>query len=822
MAALCAACSGVEAPRTQDPAAASVAPRESSLLFSERPDPPGFAALVEAVEREPASAPARRELALALRSVARNQEALEQFEKAAELGPAEPRHQLELAMAYTSVSRLGEAEAIYHRLVDVPRMRPNALHNLGNIALRRDELERAIDYYRQALEARPDYLMARYHLGVALAQQGRRAEAFDAFQAVSRFPMPQDPTQRGVYFDALYQMSSLSLAAGAHAQAAEMLSKLLEHVPDHPNALYAYGRAMTLLGRKEEAERAFDRHERLPARAEGRIGYLGPEWEAAEAGLGGMWFQDVAGQAGIDYRNLCGDPVQKNWITEAMGAGAGWLDFDGDGALDLYLANGSAYGRPPGGGEPDRLYRGDGRGKFVDVTERAGLGDRGWSYGVAVGDVDHDYDPDLFVTNYGPDVLYRNDGDGTFSDVTPAAGVGDERWGTSAAFFDMELDGDLDLYVGNYLECTPETVPRPGESDYCGFKGLEVMCGPKPLVPSQDVLYRNQGDGTFTDATREAGVWLDPPRYTLGVVTADYDNDGLQDIYVANDSVNNNLWRNLGGGKFVDVGVPVMVATNGEGMAQAGMGTDFGDYDGDGWLDIVTTNFSHDLNTIYRNVEGRYFLDESGAVGLAPSYMALSWGTGFHDLDNDADLDLFVANGHTYPEVDDHALGTTYHQRNHLFVNEGNGRFVESSLSAGPGFAPLRAFRGAAFADYDDDGDVDIAVTSLDDAALLLRNDTDLGNHSLSLRLVGRQSNSDGVGARVTLTAGGRVQIRERQGGGSYLSANDGALHFGLGTAPRAERIEVHWPSGVSDVLENVAAGERLTVREGEGRVAGR
>ncbi len=533
-------------------------------------------------------------------------------------------------------------------------------------------------------------------------------------------------------------------------------------------------------------------------------------------------FSDATPGSGIAYRNVCGAPAQeKGWLAEGMGAGAAWLDFDLDGNLDLYVVNGSTFERAPGKGEPSRLYRGDGRGRFTDVTEKAGVANGGWGFGVAVGDYDNDGDPDLYVTNLGPNVLYRNRGDGTFENVTAAAGVGDgDRWSSSAAFFDMENDGDLDLYVASYMVGTPATVPRAGSpqarAKNCAYRGIQVFCGPLGQVPVQSALYRNNGNGTFSDVTKGSGVWLDTPRFALGVVTADYDGDGDQDIYVANDSVDNSLWDNDGRGTFKDVGLTKGAALNADGRAQAGMGTDFGDYNGDGWLDIVTTNFSQDLNTVYRNIGGKFFVDESQLVGLNVTYMALSWGVGFHDLDHDGDEDLFIANGHVYPQVDGHGIGTTFRQANHVFRND-QAKFVEVGASAGPALAVERSWRGAAFGDYDNDGDVDVFLTALDDAGMLLRNDRAAdGRHWLELRLVGTKSNRDGVGARVKVAAGGVTRIRERKGGGSYLSAHDPRLHFGLGEIGRVERVEVHWPSGQVDVIGDVHVDRMLTVREGQ------
>ncbi|MFQ5670978.1 MAG: CRTAC1 family protein [Acidobacteriota bacterium] len=536
------------------------------------------------------------------------------------------------------------------------------------------------------------------------------------------------------------------------------------------------------------------------------------------AGPAPFLFVDATPASGIRYHNLCG-AQRAEWITETLGAGAAWLDADGDGNLDLYLVNGSTLERPPGQGEPNRLFLGDGHGTFHDATEAAGVGHRGWGYGVTVGDYDNDGDPDLYVTNLGLDVLYRNRGDGTFEDVTRAAGLDNRSWGTSAAFFDMDADGDLDLYVGNYVIFDRKTVPRRGteaaKRQGCTYWGLDVMCGPHGLQPAQDILYRNQGDGTFEDVTRSAGVWLQVPRYTLGVVAADYDNDGDTDLYVANDGVVNSLWQNRGRGRFTDMGMPSLTALSGEGAPQAGMGADFGDFTGDGWLDLVVTNFSHDLNTLYRNMRGRFFQDESHEDGMYPTAMSLSWGTGFHDFDRDGDLDLFIANGHVYPEVDDQDIGTHYRQHNHLFLNV-NRKFQEVAARSGPGLALARSFRGAAFADYDNDGDMDILVTALNDDAVLLRNDTPPAGHFLQVHLVGTRSNRDGVGARATLTTKSHGKlIRERKGGGSFMSASDPRLHFGLGADTRAEVLEIQWPSGLRTTLRNVPADQALTLREG-------
>jgi Flp pilus assembly protein TadD len=773
--------------------------------------------LEQAVRNAPDDPEAHLRLAKLLKRGNRRQEALKHLIRAAELSPGDPKAKLELALGHANVAQLGEAETIYRELMEIPQYRPVALHNLGNLETRRDRLDRAIEYYRQAVAIRPDYILANYHLGLALLQQGHQSAAYETFTTVLQAQPPTDPSKQLVYFDAAYRVATVDLTAGDNEHAVRVLSELLKHYPDHPNAMYAYGRALRAMGHEEEARRVFERHMELPDRTMGRTAWVGSP--AFEAGIEQpVFFRDVAVPAGIQIRNVCGEPAgQKNWITEGMCGGAGWLDYDGDGILDVYLTNGSKHHRAPGTGEPNQLFRGDGRGGFENVTEQAGVGDRGWGYGVGVGDVDNDGDPDLYVANYGPNVLYRNNGDGTFTDVTARAGVGADGWSSSVAFFDLEGDGDLDLYVGNYLEMDPEVVPKLGESEFCIFKGIHVFCGPKPLVPQHDVLYRNNGDGTFSDVSVESGIFLDEPRYTLGVVAGDYDNDGLTDVYVANDSVNNSLWRNLGDGRMHDEGVLSLSAVSVEGRAQSGMGTNFGDYDGDGWLDLAVTNFSHDLNTIYRNVEGKYFDDETSAGGLSVTGPALSWGVGFVDFDNDSDLDLFIANGHLHPEMDEFELGTTYRQANHLFLNDSRGRFVEVGRNSGPGLEPLRSFRGAAFADYDNDGDIDVLATSLDEEAFLLNNQTPGIGRFLVVGLVGTRSNRDGIGARLLLRVGDRTLMRQRLGGGSFLNESDPRVHFGLGHAEKAERLEVIWPSGTIDVVEDLAANQFLTITEGQG-----
>ncbi len=521
--------------------------------------------------------------------------------------------------------------------------------------------------------------------------------------------------------------------------------------------------------------------------------------------------REVGPESGVVLRNLCGSHTTKRWIIEQMGSGAAMLDYDLDGDLDLYIANGADVAILEREGTPvrDALYRNEGGWRFVEVTEQAGLGDPNWSYGVAVGDVDGDGDPDLYVTNYGPNVLYENLGDGRFRDVTERAGVGDPGFGVSAGFADFDDDGDLDLYVANYLEFDFERPPNDGRP--CDYKGIAVACGPVGLPRQADRLYRNEGDGRFADVSLESGVHAPEPGYGLGVVFGDYDDDGWVDLFVANDSHPNFLVHNLGGGKFEEAAWLAGVATQAEGRTQAGMGVDFGDADGDGRPDIFLSTFSHDHNTLFVNQGEGFFRDLSHPSGLGgPSLLQMGWGTRFFDLDNDGDQDLYVANGHIYPEVD--AAGSeSFRQADQLFLNDGRGRFVEASERIVRDGGP-EVGRGAAFGDLDEDGDVDLVVVNMGAPPTLLRNEgRELGT-SLVLDLRGSRGNTEGAGARLWVTAGGKTQRREATRTGSYASASDARVHFGLGGAARVDKLEVRWPGGGSQALVDLPAGRRLVL----------
>ena len=522
-------------------------------------------------------------------------------------------------------------------------------------------------------------------------------------------------------------------------------------------------------------------------------------------------FTEVAVVSGLHFEMRSGGQV-KNYIIEAKGGGGAFLDYDGDGWLDIYLVNGSRLeGYPdPATAPTNALYRNMGDGTFENYTRTAGVGDTGWGMGCAAADYDNDGDPDLYVTNYGPNILYRNEGNGQFRDVGQAAGVDLAGWSTGASFGDYDGDGDPDLYVAQYLHFAPERVPPRGGM----WKGALVFAGPLGLPGAQDVLYRNEGNGQFRDVTRQAKVGQFAPTYGLSALFCDYDQDGDPDLYVANDSAPNFLYRNEGNGQFRDVGVEAGAALSAEGGAQAGMGIAYGDYDGDGDGDLLVTHFEDDYNTLYRNRNDGTFAVASAAAGLAePSLPHLAFGTCFLDYDNDQDQDLFIANGHVYPQIR-HLNPDGYAEPNQLFANQGSASTYRFSAVAAGDLSLPAVSRGAAKGDYDNDGDVDLLVFNLDGPPSLLRNDSGNRLNWLSLLLVGTASNRDGIGAQITVVSGGVEQIAERVSGGSFLSHSDGRVHFGLGANPRAEQIEIHWPSGRTQYLEDVAANQFLVVEE--------
>ncbi len=524
------------------------------------------------------------------------------------------------------------------------------------------------------------------------------------------------------------------------------------------------------------------------------------------------YFTDVTAAAGIEFRHVNGAGGAK-YVIETVGAGGGFFDSDGDGQLDIYLINGAAtpgvhYETPP----RNALYQNRGDGAFADVTEKAGVGDTGYGMGMAVGDYDNDGDLDLYVGNFGRNTLYENRGDGTFVDVTTKAGVGDERWASSCAFADVDLDGFVDLYAANYHNFSYENHRVCAE----GGSGLQLYCGPEAFDGVADVLYRNRGDGTFVDITEQAGLHSTEGK-ELGVVFGDVDLDGDPDLYLANDKTLNFLYINNGKGVFAESGLLAGTAYNEDGDVEAGMGVDMGDYDNDLYPDLFVTNFQWETNTLYKNLGDGSFVDETFLAGLGKgSIPYLSWGTRLFDYDNDGDRDIFIANGHLESDVEAYE-NTTFAQRNQLFLNMGNGHF-EEYIPDGGALALQKVSRGAAFGDYDDDGDIDVLVANVNDAPTLMRNDGEKKGHFVQLRLVGTQSNAAAIGARVEVHAGALVQSDEVRSGASFLSQSDLRLHFGLGGAERVEKVVVYWPSGLVDRFADIALDRQTLLREGSGQ----
>jgi hypothetical protein len=526
-------------------------------------------------------------------------------------------------------------------------------------------------------------------------------------------------------------------------------------------------------------------------------------------------FTDVAKTAGIDFVNASSS--EKKYIVESMAGGVAMFDFDNDGRLDIYMVNSysveAALAKKPH--PPAALYRNLGNGKFENVAAKAGVADPGWAMGVSVADYDNDGDDDLFVACFGPDKFYRNRGDGTFEDATAKAGVSDARFSTGSAWGDYDRDGDLDLFVTNYVDFKLEDLPQFGKGALCQYRAIPVQCGPRGLPGAGDALYRNNGDGTFTDVSKQAKVDDAKGYYGLGVMWTDFDGDGWPDVFVANDATPNYAYRNNHDGTFTEMGFMLGVAVDENGVEQGSMGISIADYDRDGRFDLVVTNFADQYNGIYRQDADGAFTDVSRATKTADvSLPYVGWGVKFFDYDNNGWLDLLIVNGHVYPQVEGAFPGGMYGQRKLFYRNLRDGTFAEIGSSI-PALASRRVSRGAAFGDYDEDGDVDVIVNELDGAPMLLRNDGgSKAGHWISLKLQGTKSNRNAAGARVELKAGGLTQIDEVHAGDSYISHSDWRLHFGLGAATIVDEITVRWPAGGVEKLTNVKADQVLKIVE--------
>jgi hypothetical protein len=551
----------------------------------------------------------------------------------------------------------------------------------------------------------------------------------------------------------------------------------------------------------------------------------GPKVADTESDPLGVSFLNVARESGLNAKTIFGGEHKNKYLLETTGCGVAFYDYDNDGWLDIFLVNGSRLEGFPAGSEPvSHLFRNNRDGTFTDVTAKAGVGHSGWGQGVCIGDYDNDGWEDLFVTYYGKNVLYHNNGDGTFTDVSQKAGVAGKgtRWNTGCAFVDYDRDGHLDLFVANYIDMDLATAPVP-ESGPCLYKGVLVACGPPGLQGGKNILYHNNGDGTFNDVSEAAGIFRANGTYGLGVLTADFDNDGWPDIYVANDSTASALYHNKKNGTFEDVAIEAGCALSPDGKPQAGMGVSAADYDLDGNLDLLKTNFAGDTPSLYHNVGGGNFDDATFTAGLGAHTQYLGWGCGFLDFDNDGWPDILICNGHVYPEVEQLKTEAGYPQRKLLYRNLRNGHFADVSFQAGSGISDPAPCRGCAFGDFDNDGDVDVAVNTVNDYPQLLRCDSKLENNWIKIRTIGTKSNRSGIGARLICTThvAGETkphqQIDEVRSGGSYISQSDLRVHFGLGKAEKVDVLEIRWPSGHVDTLKEVKANQLIFVKEGEG-----
>lgn len=538
-------------------------------------------------------------------------------------------------------------------------------------------------------------------------------------------------------------------------------------------------------------------------------------------------FIDVARAAGLTHKTIYGGEHKNKYLLETTGCGVAWFDYDNDGWLDVFFVNGTRLeGFRKEEAPTTRLYKNNRNGSFTDVTSASGLARHDWGQGVCIGDYDNDGFEDLFVSYYGRNVLWHNNGNGTFTDVSEKAGVAGTktRWGSGCAFLDYDKDGRLDLFVANYIDLDLKTAPTP-ESGPCLYKGLMVACGPPGLQGGKNILYRNEGNGTFSDVSQKSGILQTNGTYGLGVLTSDFDNDGWTDIYVANDSAPAALYRNNQNGTFTDIAAEAGAAYSGDGKPQAGMGVSAGDYDGDGWLDIFKTNFSGDTSTLYRNLGtklgGLVFDDVTFAAGIGLNTRWLGWGCGFLDIDNDGWRDILLVNGHVYPEVEKLNNEAGYAQRKVLYQNQRNGTFKDITEKIGGALIKPTAGRGSAYGDYDNDGDIDVVINPVNSAPVLMRCDSRSGNNWLAVRTIGVKSNRSGLGARIRVVADERTQIDEVRSGGSYYSQNDPRVHFGLGHATKVKTLEVRWPSGTVDTIADLPVNQVVHIKEGAGMVKG-
>jgi hypothetical protein len=529
-------------------------------------------------------------------------------------------------------------------------------------------------------------------------------------------------------------------------------------------------------------------------------------------------FTDVARPAGLTHAVVYGPDDRKDYILETVGSGVAFLDYDNDDWPDLLVLSGTRLrGAPPGA--TNRLYKNNRDGTFRDVTDQAGLRRGGWASSVAIADYDNDGFDDILITYYGPNALYRNNGNGTFTEVAGKAGLGSEGtpWHSGATWIDYDRDGNVDVFIATYLDFDPAKVPKPGKHPTCNWKGVPVNCGPRGLPPSGHRFYRNNGDGTFRDVSAQSGIGKVRGSYAMTAVAGDYDNDGWQDIYVACDSTRSYLFRNRGDGTFSEEGLERGVAVNEDGQEQAGMGVATGDFDLDGDIDLFKTHFAEDTSALYQNDGAGNFDDVTLRSGIGVETRYVNWGAGMSDLDNDGHPDLFVVSGSVYPELEKTLPAHPYRTPRYVFRNLGGGKFEQLVEEAGPGVAAAHSSRGCAFGDFDNDGGVDVLVMNMNEPPSLLRNELKPVHNWLKVRCIGTRSNRSAIGARVTVSYGGKRQAQEITAQSSFYSVNDRRLHFGVGKETTAQ-VAVRWPNGLVETYQNVAVNRVLTVREGATR----
>ena len=769
-------------------------------------------------------------------------EALKHIDRAIQLRPQNPPYYNHRALIFSRQKQFTKALTAILKAIELrpPSHLKYYYFNLAGIYRDLLRLDDARDTYSKTLAIDPNFYRARVELGKIYLDRNRTEKALEQFTLAAQI----EPATAELY----RLMGRAHARAQNHPEAVRAFRRALELNPRLHTIHYRLGMSLKHLGQIEASQRHLETFQSLQAEAEQKEYHdlqvevarrsdlqrpqeLQEDLSPVQVPLhppasrlpdgdepprpAEVLFRNVAREAGVDFRHLNGATPEK-YMPETMGSGGLFFDFNNDGWIDIFLVNGgSLVDAELAASARHSLYRNNADGTFREVTPGSGIGKNGYGMGACAADYDNDGWVDLYLAQFGENVLYRNNGDETFSDVTPAAGVGSTLWSSSCAFADIDNDGDVDLYVVNYVDFALDN------HKYCGshVEGLRSYCHPNVYQALPDLLYRNDGDGTFTDITREASVYsLDGKG--LGVAFGDYNGDGWTDIYVANDSVSNFLYRNQGNGKFSETALWAGVAVDGNGPPEAGMGTDWGDFDNDGLLDLYVTNLNSETHTLYHNAPDGLFTDVTWQAGLGePTLPFVGFGTAFFDYDSDGDLDLVVAQGHILDNVHKSHDNITYPQRNLLFRNEKKGIFAELGLASGPGFKLEKVSRGLAFGDIDNDGDLDLLINNCNQTADLLRNEGRTGNNWLLVKTFGTKSNRDGIGTRLSLTANQHTQIRQVSAGSSYQSQNDLRVHFGLGHTSHIDVLELRWPSGTVDVLKNVKINQILKIREGKGIV---